>query len=64
MERRGLPGTGRFVDRQSRRHAVTGNLAPDAYLATIAIEAGCELATADRDYARFTGLRWRHPPAP
>ena len=26
---------------------MTGNLVPDAYLAAIAIESGCELATAE-----------------
>ncbi len=24
----------------------------------------CELVTVDRDFARFTGLRWRHPLQP
>ena len=38
-----------------------GNLVPDAYLAAVAIESGCEWITTDRDYARFSGLRWRHP---
>jgi hypothetical protein len=38
-----------------------GNLVSDAYLAALAIESGCELVTADRDFARFPGLRWRHP---
>ena len=38
-----------------------GNLVPDAYLAAMAIEAGCEWITTDRDFARFKGLRWRHP---
>jgi uncharacterized protein len=38
-----------------------GNLIPDAYLAALAIESGTEWITSDRDYARFTGLRWRHP---
>ena len=38
-----------------------GNLVPDAFLAALAIEAGCEWLTTDRDYARFAGLRWRHP---
>ena len=38
-----------------------GNLVPDAYHAALAIEHGCEWITTDRDYARFTGLRWRHP---
>lgn len=38
-----------------------GNLVPDAYLAALAIESGSEWITADRDYSRFPGLRWRHP---
>jgi hypothetical protein len=38
-----------------------GNLAADAYLAALAIDSGCELITTDRDFARFSGLRWRHP---
>ncbi len=38
-----------------------GNLIPDAYLAALAIESGSEWITTDRDYARFPGLRWRHP---
>jgi toxin-antitoxin system PIN domain toxin len=38
-----------------------GNLVPDAWLAAIAIEWGCEWITLDRDYARFPGLRWRLP---
>lgn len=40
---------------------VRGNLMTDAYLAALAIESGCELITTDRDFARFPGLRWRHP---
>ena len=38
-----------------------GNLVPDAYLAALAIELGAELVSTDRDFARFRGLRWRHP---
>ena len=38
-----------------------GNLVPDAWFAALAIESGCEWITLDRDYARFTGLRWRLP---
>jgi toxin-antitoxin system PIN domain toxin len=38
-----------------------GNLVPDAYLAAMAIESGCEWVSTDRDFARFKGLRWRHP---
>ena len=40
---------------------VKGNLVPDAYLAALAIEHGAEWMTTDRDYARFPGLKWRHP---
>lgn len=38
-----------------------GNLVPDAFLAALAIESGSEWITTDRDFARFPGLRWRHP---
>lgn len=38
-----------------------GNLIPDAYLAALAIESGSTWMTCDRDFARFKGLKWRHP---
>jgi uncharacterized protein len=38
-----------------------GNLITDAYFAALAMEAGAEWITADRDYSRFPGLHWRHP---
>lgn len=38
-----------------------GKLVADAYHAALAIEHGCELVTADGDFARFAGLRHRHP---
>jgi toxin-antitoxin system PIN domain toxin len=38
-----------------------GNLVADAYHAALAIEAGAEFITTDRDFARFPGLRWRPP---
>lgn len=38
-----------------------GNIIPDAWLAALAIEEGATLFTADRDFARFPGLKWRHP---
>ncbi|MFB3776989.1 MAG: type II toxin-antitoxin system VapC family toxin [Bryobacteraceae bacterium] len=44
-----------------RRSQATGNLVQDAWLAALAMEAGCEWITTDRDYARFSGLRWRAP---
>jgi toxin-antitoxin system PIN domain toxin len=37
------------------------NLVPDAYLAALAIESGSEWITTDRGFARFPGLRWKHP---
>jgi toxin-antitoxin system PIN domain toxin len=40
---------------------IKGNLIPDAYFAALAIESGSEWITADRDYSRFPGLKWRHP---
>lgn len=40
---------------------IKGNLVADAYLAALAVESGSEWITTDRDYARFPGLRWRHP---
>jgi toxin-antitoxin system PIN domain toxin len=43
------------------RAGAKGNLVADAYHAATAIEHGCEWITTDRDYARFPGLRWRHP---
>jgi uncharacterized protein len=44
-----------------RQADATAKLVPDAYLAALAMEHGCEFITADRDFARFRGLRWRHP---
>lgn len=38
-----------------------GALITDAYFAALAIESHAEWITADRDYARFPGLKWRHP---
>ncbi|NUN98601.1 MAG: type II toxin-antitoxin system VapC family toxin [Candidatus Omnitrophica bacterium] len=38
-----------------------GNLVADAWFAALALDSGCTWITADRDYARFPGLRWRHP---
>lgn len=40
---------------------IKGNLVPDAYLAALAIGAGCRWATADGDFARFAELDWFHP---
>jgi hypothetical protein len=42
-----------------RKTNASGNLLPDAWLAALAIEHGCEWITTDRDFAGFPGLRWR-----
>lgn len=47
--------------RLCRAGGAKGNIVADAYLAALAIESGSEWITTDRDYARFPGLRWRHP---
>jgi len=43
------------------RAGAKANLIPDAYHAALAIESGSEWITTDRGFARFPGLRWRHP---
>jgi toxin-antitoxin system PIN domain toxin len=47
--------------RLCRQTQARSRLVPDAYLAALAIEHGCEFVTCDRDFARFEGLRWRSP---
>ena len=47
---------GLIVDGEAR-----GNHVPDAHLAALALEWGLELLSADRDFARYPGLRWRDP---
>ncbi|MFI6540778.1 type II toxin-antitoxin system VapC family toxin [Nonomuraea sp. NPDC050547] len=44
-----------------KRIGTNHKLVPDAYLAALAIEHGCEFVTCDKDFARFEGLRWRSP---
>jgi toxin-antitoxin system PIN domain toxin len=39
----------------------TGNHTSDAHLAALAVEWGLELCSADHDFARYPGLRWRDP---
>jgi len=38
-----------------------GKLVADAWHAALAIEYACEWVSTDADFARFPGLRWRHP---
>ena len=57
------PGRRHFAifERLCREVGARGNLIPDAYLAALAIENGCEWISTDRDFSRFDGLRWAHP---
>lgn len=50
-----------ILGRLLARGKATGNHTTDAHLATLAIEWGAELLSADRDFARYEGLRWRDP---
>ena len=48
-----------------REHLVAvgagGNLVTDAHIAALAMEYQAEVHSADTDFARFPGLRWRNP---
>ncbi|TAM83042.1 MAG: PIN domain-containing protein [Jatrophihabitans sp.] len=57
------PGKGhlRLFRQTCEQASARGNLVPDAALAAIAIENGATLASFDRDFARFPGLRWIVP---
>lgn len=50
-----------IFDQLCRAAAATGNSIPDAYLAAMAIESDSDWITTDRGFARYPGLRWRHP---
>jgi uncharacterized protein len=68
--RRGRPVTATpatwevFAGHSARDRGVRGNLVPDAYLAALAISHGCRLATADRGFARYSGLEFFDPARP
>ncbi len=53
--------TARIYSALAVRHGITGNLVPDAQLASIAIEHGVEVASADTDFARWPEVRWNNP---
>ncbi|MGX6448546.1 TA system VapC family ribonuclease toxin [Patulibacter sp. S7RM1-6] len=44
-----------------RESGTGGPLVSDAHLAALAVEHGATLCSADRDFARFAGLRWHDP---
>ncbi len=50
-----------LLDKLLQEAGVAGALTSDAHLAALAIEHNCELHSADRDFGRFSGLRWHNP---
>ena len=57
------PGGGHVEEllREIRQVGVAGNLTTDAHLAALAREYRAEIHSADVDFARFPGIRWRNP---
>lgn len=56
------PATWEVLSRHiAQDRAIRGNLVPDAYLAALAVSHGCRLATADRGFARYSGLEFFDP---
>lgn len=53
-----------ILERLCRDSRATGKLVADAQHAAVAIEHGCTMVSADSDFSRFRGLRWRHPLRP
>jgi predicted nucleic acid-binding protein len=43
------------------RHGCGGNLTTDTHLAALAVEYQAVLHSADADFSRFSGLRWKNP---
>ena len=50
-----------FLRRMMVEGQASGPLVSDAIIAALTIEHGGVLHTADRDFARFPGLRWKNP---
>jgi toxin-antitoxin system PIN domain toxin len=50
-----------ILERLVMGHRVSGPMVSDAVMAAIALEYGAILASTDRDFSRFTDLRWINP---
>jgi len=50
-----------LLDKLVREGKAAGPLVSDAALAALAMENGAALASTDRDFSRFDGLRWINP---
>ncbi|MGH9100611.1 MAG: TA system VapC family ribonuclease toxin [Acidimicrobiales bacterium] len=55
------PRHGEILGNLVRRYELRGNLVSDAVLATLAIEHGLTVCSADTDFARFSEVRWENP---
>jgi toxin-antitoxin system PIN domain toxin len=55
--RRHLP----LLEELCRDGDARGDLVSDAVIAALAMEAGATVVTYDRDFARFSGVRWSTP---
>lgn len=50
-----------FFGSACRSANASANIITDAHLAALVMEHGCELASCDADFGRFSGLRWINP---
>jgi uncharacterized protein len=50
-----------ILQRLMKEGQIRGPRVTDAALAALAVEHGATLHTADRDFARFPGLKWANP---
>jgi toxin-antitoxin system PIN domain toxin len=55
------PGHAEILTALISKHQLRGNLITDAHLATLAIEHGLALISADSDFARFPEVTWLNP---
>jgi toxin-antitoxin system PIN domain toxin len=55
------PDHWRVLSRFIREVGTAGSLTSDAHLAALAMEHDCTLCSADNDFRRFQGLRFRNP---
>lgn len=60
----GGPTWAEFARLAEHDPGLRGNLVPDGLLAALARVHGCSVATADRGFARFPGVRFFDPAAP
>ncbi len=51
----------KIFDSLCRKIPAQGKLVSDAWHAALAIEYDCEWYSTDSDFARFPGLKWKHP---